>query len=155
MINIKCTSTKCIRRRVQELLLSFFEESTTGDSCDSCPWTSSPLRHDVHSLKVNIAAAAGNDCNISSSTQPVRLREFRDVPSSASDGSTGGIRLYDDASSSSSNDDTATSSPFLPLMQTWSYGACTQPLSWVVHVVPKYNQSYSDRLHVQLLTNLS
>ena len=46
----------------------------------------------------------------------------------------GEYRLDDDASSSSPNNDTATSSPFLPLMQTWSYGACTQPLSGVVHV---------------------
>ena len=42
-------------------------------------------------------------------------------------------RSDDNASSSSSSDDKASSTPLLPLMQTWTYRTCDQPLPGVMH----------------------
>ena len=43
-------------------------------------------------------------------------------------------QLDDNASSFSPSDDNASSSPFLPLMQTWTYRTCDQPLFRALHI---------------------
>ena len=48
-------------------------------------------------------------------------------------------RPDNNTSSSSSSDDNAPPSPFLPLMQTWTYWTCNQPLLGVMHITCRKN----------------
>ena len=49
------------------------------DSFASCSWAFSQLRHDVYSLNIGTAAAAGNECILPTYTQPIWTREFCDA----------------------------------------------------------------------------
>ena len=74
-------------------------------------------------------------CSTTSYTQPVRLRKFWNATSSTGDGSQGGIptgwQLIIFRSEWWKH---IIILPFLPLMQTWTYRTCDQPLLGVVHV---------------------
>ena len=64
------------------------------DSFVSCSRAFSQIRHDVHSLNIGSAAAAGNDRIIALYTRPVRIREFCDASSNAGDGFVVSIEFF-------------------------------------------------------------
>ena len=58
--------------------------------------------------------------------------------------------IYNNASTSSPSDENTSSSPVLPLMQTWTCRMCDQPLFGALHVNIKLKKTLSPQLNMQI-----